>query len=101
MLSLFTAVEHKAHKKALDEHFSLENPNSYTRMTSFPPTHPMPLSQHSTSALFSYLAVQLPGSVVLLSTTSVENGLVVHFNQLPFRAVAEVAKHSTGFIMIK
>ena len=40
-----------------------------------------------------YLAVQLPGSVVLLSTASVENGLVVHFDQLPFGAVAEVPKH--------
>ena len=59
-------------------------------MTGFPPALSGPPTQDPRPP---YLAVQLPGSVVLLSTASVENGLIVHFDQLPFRAVAEVPKH--------
>lgn len=58
--------------------------------------YPSPSTLHASHPghLSPYLAVQLPGSVVFLGTTPIENGLVVHFDQLPFRAVTEVAKHS-------
>lgn len=57
-----------------------------------------PRSQHQ---LFpSYLTVQLPRSVVFLGTTSIKNGLIVHFYQLPLRSVTEVSKHTIEFMMI-
>lgn len=101
MLSLFTSVEQKTCKKAVDKQCNLENPNSYTLTASFPPTAPCPPPRTQPQLSSSYLAVQLPGSVVLLGTPSVKNGLVVHLDQLPFGAVAEVSKYSIEFIMTK
>lgn len=48
---------------------------------------------HLTSHM-SYLAMELPGLVIILGTPSIKNGLVVHFHQLPLRAMAEMSKHS-------
>lgn len=101
MLSLFTAIEHKTRKKVLNGHFCSENPNSDILMTSFLPNTLHASHPGLNLAPSSYLAVQLPGSVVLLGTSPIENRLVVHFDQLPFRAVAKVSKHSAEFMMIK
>ena len=82
-------MEPRTHKKPPDGSFCPENPDSSLEWLAFP-QHSLGLPPRT---LAPYLAVQLPGSVVLLSTASVENGLVVHFDQLPFGAVAEVPKH--------
>lgn len=47
-----------------------------------------------------YLTVQLPRSVVFFSTASIKNGLIIHFDKLPFGAVAEMSEHSAGFTVI-
>lgn len=102
---MFTVVEQKTCKKsvsvALDEAGEVscgrEDPDSYTCTTDTPCPPPGTVPQLGPP----YLAVQLPGSVVFLGTPSVENGLVVHLDQLPFGAVAEVSKHATRFVMRK
>lgn len=55
--------------------------------------YPTEVAVHTLMKYFCvYLVVQVPGLIVFLCAFPVEDGLVVYFDELPVRTVAEVAK---------